>query len=167
MRSKPLPPLADLKARLTYDPKTGIFRWVDYCRSQRYDGVAGWSCPRGYLSITHQGQRIQMHRVAWLFMTGEDPGEMQVDHRDGNKSNNRWKNLRLVNPRTNSQNMRGPGDRNTSGYLGVSWCERTGAFRATIKVNGRQKSLRYHATAELAYAAYLKAKRELHAGCTI
>ncbi len=167
MKAKPLPPLKELVERVTYNPKTGIFMWVKYCGAQRYGGTAGRPCPRGYLRIMHKGQNIQMHRVAWLFMTGEDPGQMQVDHRDGNKSNNRWKNLRLVSPVINSQNMREPGQLNTSGYLGVSWCKRTGLFRATIKVDGRQKSLKYHATAELAHEAYLKAKRELHPGCTI
>lgn len=167
MRWKPLPPIDALKSRIKYDPDTGVFHWTFYSRSQRYGGVAGRSCPRGYIRIQHEGQNLQLHRVAWLLMTGEDPGPMQIDHRDGNKSNNRWLNLRKVVPQINSQNMRGPGGNNTSGYLGVSWCKRTGLFRATIKVDGRQKSLKYHATAEVAHAAYLKAKRELHQGCTI
>jgi hypothetical protein len=167
MQSKPLPSLQELKDRLSYDPETGIFKWTFYSRSQRYGGIAGRPCPRGYIKIQHNGQNIQMHRIAWLFMTGEDPHGKQIDHLNGNKSDNRWANLRLVEPAINSQNFRRPGLNNTSGFLGVSFCTRTGRFRAYINVNQKFRALGYHDTAEAAHAAYLKAKRELHPGCTI
>jgi len=167
MESKPLPDIEALRARVRYDPESGLFHWTHYNRSQRYGGVAGRPCPRGYLRIQHDGQNVQMHRIAWLFMTGEDPHGRQIDHINGDKSDNRWSNLRLVEPVTNSQNFRGPGVLNTSGFLGVSFCKRTGRFRATIRHGQHQRSLGYHETAEKAYAAYLKAKRELHPGCTI
>lgn len=167
MRWKPLPSIDALKSRIKYDPDTGVFHWTFYSRAQRYDGVAGRPCPRGYIRIQHEGQNVQLHRAAWLFMTGDDPGPMQIDHRDGNKSNNRWRNLRKVPPQINSQNKRGPASNNASGYLGVSLDKRCGLYRATIKAGGKQKCLGYFVLAEDASKAYLRAKRVLHPGCTI
>lgn len=167
MKWKPLPSLEVLSAIVRYEPDTGLFYWIEWNRSQRQGGIAGSPRKGGYLSIKVNGQNIQMHRVAWLFMTGQDPRELQIDHRDGVKSNNRWKNLRPATPQFNSQNMREPSRRNRSGFLGVSLDKRCGLYRATIKVDKCQKCLGYYARAEDASAAYVAAKRRLHPGCTI
>lgn len=54
----------------------------------------------GYLLVYLDGRRHSAGRVIWLMMTGEWP-PAEIDHRDLDKSNNRWGNLR---PATRSQN---------------------------------------------------------------
>ena len=99
-------------------------------------------------------------------MTGKWP-DGEIDHIDGNRANNRWSNLRDVHIVINAQNKRGPMAHNKSGFLGVSWNKKDCAYVARIKVDGKYLSLGYHQTPEAASAAYVEAKRRLHAGCTI
>jgi len=81
--------------------------------------------------------------------------------------NNRISNLRDVTRNTNMQNQRGPRADNTSGFLGVSFYRRLDKWEAGIYVAGRRRHIGVFTTAEEASAAYLAAKRELHAGCTL
>jgi hypothetical protein len=65
------------------------------------------------------------HRVIWLWVTGEWP-EHDIDHKDRDALNNRWKNFRLATPLVNASN-RDLSRNNTSGTRGVywdKWCER-------------------------------------------
>ena len=49
---------------------------------------------QGYIILKHKSVLFKSSRP--LFVTGEDPGDSIVDHKDRNKSNNRASNLRLV-----------------------------------------------------------------------
>jgi hypothetical protein len=97
-------------------------------------------------------------------MTGAWPAG-QVDHLNGARTDNRWTNLREATAAVNSQNQRVAYPRNKSGFLGVR------AFRAgwtaQITVARKQVYLGNFSTPEAAHEAYVKAKRELHAGCTL
>jgi len=95
-------------------------------------------------------------------MTGEWPTE-QIDHKNGDRTDDSFKNLRQATQAMNQQNMRGPKKGNKSGYLGV--CEgQGGLWRATITVNGFQNHLGEYETPLLAHEAYLAAKRIHHEG---
>ena len=72
-------------------------------------------------------------------MTGDWP-EAEIDHIDGNPSNNAWSNLRAVNSQENNRNKRRP-NTNKSGRIGVSWNERRRKWRARICVCGKRKYL--------------------------
>jgi len=98
-------------------------------------------------------------------MTGEWPVH-SIDHRDGNKLNNRWTNLRMVTHKTNCENRVKPNRNSTSGILGVS-AAKDGTYKARICSDGAITHLGTFATAEIAQSAYLEAKRRLHGGCTI
>lgn len=101
-------------------------------------------------------RRVRMHRV----ILGEPEG-MQVDHRDGNGLNNRRDNLRKATHSQNTHNAR-TSNRNTSGFKGVGWNKAKAKWQARICINGKRKSLGYHDTPEVAYAAYCKASAKLH-----
>ncbi len=90
---------------------------------------------------------------------------MTIDHINGDKVDNRLENLRLVSHGENLQNIRKPMRNNTSGFLGV--CRSGGKFMATISVNGKSLNLGSFDKPEAAHAAYVAAKRRLHACCTI
>lgn len=44
------------------------------------------------------------HRVIWFYFNGEIPKGMQIDHINGDKTDNRLENLRLVTPKENNNN---------------------------------------------------------------
>ena len=149
-----------LKAVLNYDPERGLFTWRHsrIGRGCRAGATAGRPNERGYLRLGIDGVRYKAHQLAWLYMTGEWP-ELQIDHRNNDKSDNRWSNLRLA---TGSQNQanRGLQRNNTSGFKGVS--ARRGKFAAYIKRDGKKHTLGSFDTAEEAHAAYVAAAPLFH-----
>lgn len=159
-----------LKSVLHYDAPTGVFRWRHGGKSHAGKrlpwAVAGTPHNFGYIVIGINRKRYLAHRLAWLYVYGEMPSKV-IDHKNGNRDDNRIENLRDVSHQINCQNQRGVGSRNTSGYLGVSWRKDKNVWRASINVNGRMKSLGVYKTPEEAHKAFLAAKRQLHEGNTL
>ncbi|MGP3789788.1 HNH endonuclease [Pseudomonas sp. B392_1p] len=150
-----------LQEFLAYDPGTGLLTWKKR-RGQRgrVGQVAGAKTAHGYIGVGIAGVRaVPAHRIAFALMTGSWP-ELEVDHIDGDRSNNAWANLRLVTTAQNHQNMRKPRTDNAAGHLGVSFQD--GRYRAQIQAGGKKRWLGQFATPEEASAAYVAAKRNLH-----
>ncbi len=152
---------ARLKELLSYDPKTGVFHRLVTRPNSRAGDVAGTKhgSPNPYIVIMVDGRRYLAHRLAFLFVTGTWPPE-EVDHRDGDGSNNRWKNLRAC---AKSHNLANAGRRrnNTSGFKGVSWCRASNKWRAQIGF-GVARYLGCFDRIEDAASAYGKAARKFH-----
>jgi hypothetical protein len=149
-----------LKELLSYDPLTGVFLWRGGQKKTVSGQVAGTVDKDGYIIICADQKLYRAHRLAWLWMTGEWP-KGQIDHEDLDKRNNRFSNLRDA---TKSQNMRNLKCRSTSttGLKGVQFDARRNLYYANITTEGRKTWLGYHATAELAAAAYRAAAAEQH-----
>ena len=92
---------------------------------------------------------------------------MEIDHINGNRTDNRIANLRAVTRGGNMQNQRRAHASNTSGLLGVYYKPKNKKWAAQIQANKKRMNLGLFKTAEEAHTAYLKAKRELHDTCTI
>ena len=139
---------------LSYDPDTGLFKWLKTSASKALAGnIAGYRTDkRGYIRIGLFGQRIFAHRLAWFFHYGAWP-EQDIDHVNGNPSDNRIANLREATPSQNGYN-KGPHSNNKSGYKGVCWAPREKLWRATINLKTRQIGLGYFQIKEDAAAAY-------------
>jgi len=150
-----------VREALSYDASTGVLRWlIDIGTRARAGRAAGNVCGSGYLAIGLGGVRsIPAHRIAWALSHGSWP-ELEVDHINGCKTDNRLVNLRLVTTGENHQNMRSARRDNATGVLGVS--RRGNRFRAQIQVGGKKHWLGEHATLEQARTAYVQAKRQLH-----
>lgn len=160
---------------LNYDPETGIIRWrVDrYCwggrrRHIEAGQIAGTlSKQNGYRFINIDNRPHPAHRLAWVWMRGEYP-QADIDHLNGRRDDNRWSNLRDASRLINLQNIRRPkANKKHGNLLGTAWHAKSKAWRALIKVDGRQKCLGYFKTEPDAHKAYIEAKRLLHEGCTI
>lgn len=103
MKTKPLPKLERINELLDYDPLTGEFTWK-ISRGPKPAGSNAGQRWVDYVRIKIDGQSYQAHRIAWLILTGEDPGLMVVDHKDLDKQNNRANNLRLQSISENGAN---------------------------------------------------------------
>lgn len=151
-----------LKELLEYSPSTGLFFWLQDRGGKRAGDIAGCK-KRTYIVISVDDHIYRAHHLAWLYMTGEWPDPF-VDHRDTNKHNNAWDNLRLA---TKSQNQANIGliKSNASGLKGVSRYaagERYGKpWQACIGKDGKTKHLGHFATKEEAHAAYCEAAERL------
>lgn len=141
-----------LRKLLDYDPHTGILRWLVKARRRSFWKIAGNICKRhGYVQVMIDGENYVAHRLIWRMVSGEWPTH-QIDHKDLNRSNNRWLNLRPATNKQNSENHSLRTD-NTSGVVGVCWSPRHGRWRAFITHYGKQTHLGYHDDFETAVNA--------------
>jgi hypothetical protein len=145
---------------LDYDPENGALTWKRSDRPGWNGKPAGKQFARGQsqIQIGGRGRMYLIHRIIWLMQTGEWPPH-QIDHIDGNPSNNRWSNLRLATASENCMN-RGLRPDNSTGFPGVSK-RRGGSFRAYINKQGKREYLGDFDTAERAYAARCARQKEL------
>jgi hypothetical protein len=107
-----------LKELLNYDHETGLFVWQESRGRVKEGRVAGSAHKAyGYTEITLDRKSYPAHRLVWLYNHGVFPVE-QVDHLDGNRTNNRLENLREVSHCVNGRN-RTKSCNNSSGITGV------------------------------------------------
>jgi hypothetical protein len=146
-----------LRELLHYNPQTGLFTW-----RIRKGGTANKGTPAGtinncgYLAINLDSLRYVAHRLAWFYMTGAWP-IADIDHKDGDRRNNRFANLREA---TRSQNLRNSRKR-TTGLKGASFNKMAQRWIATIRVDGTQRYLGLFNTEQQAHQAYCNAAMKL------
>ena len=112
----------------------------------------------GYICVRFNGKQTRAHRIIWLMVHGYWP-ENQIDHIDGNRLNNRIKNLRCVTNAENSMNRKTI--RSNSGYKGVHKLKNSDKYIATIKKGYTHYNLGRYDTAEEAHAVYCAKAKEL------
>jgi hypothetical protein len=136
-----------------YHSDTGEIRWANpSIRAAKVGQIAGSLGRAGYRRISIDGKRIMAHKIAWLYEYGVMP-KAEIDHINGDKSDNRVGNLRLATKSQNEFN-KGKTARNSSGFKGVSRCDRLNKWLARCMVNGKSKYLGSFETPELASRAY-------------
>jgi len=147
-----------------YSPDSGLFTRRVQRKSRPSGSVLAGTLNHGYLRIMVAGRSYSLHRLAFLWMTGHWPSA-DIDHIDGDRTNNRWSNLRDVDRSTNLQNMRIAKSHNKStGILGAYLHKKTGRYTSRIRSCGRNVHLGMFDTPQEAHAAYVAAKRQLHEG---
>lgn len=150
---------AELWQFLDYDPETGEFtNLVQRGQRSPVGGIAGYHDKDGYTIIQICGQKYRAGRLAWFYMTGEWP--IEVDHEDGVYDNDSWDNLREATRSQNVTNSARPVG--ISGLRGVKFDPKTSTWRARIAFGYQRKWLGPFDMAEEASAAYLAAAEEVH-----
>ncbi|QHQ14530.1 hypothetical protein GMW39_00715 [Pectobacterium parmentieri] len=159
---KKLPDLSVLRQLLNYDPDSGVFTWKErpaYFRAyktwnKKYSGtVAGKTNRDGYIQISIRNVSYRAHRLAWLFVNNEDPGELIIDHINGVRNDNRINNLRKTTYSGNAHNKGCQKNNTSSGIKGVHWNKRDRRFNASIHINKKHHYLGSFKTAEEAAMA--------------
>lgn len=152
----------ELRSLLDYDPGTGVFTLKrPLPRGPLGKLPAGSPVGNlnadGYISISVFGKTRKAHRLAWFHVTGEWPQD-ELDHLNGNRSDNRIRNLARVTRAENNQNRRAR--TGATGVPGV--CKKGKRFAAQIAIEGVRHWLGTYDTPEDAHRVYLMAKRRLH-----
>jgi|688.fasta_scaffold385740_2 hypothetical protein len=149
-----MPTQQELKELLHYDPDTGVFTWKAAVGKRIKIGrTTGTPNGKGYLRVKIKGRLYLAHRLAWLYVYGVWPKwpEVQIDHINNVRSDNRIENLRVSTHRQNSQNRKKVLGC-TCKLKGAS--KRLGRFRAHITIDNKKVSLGSYDTEEEAHAAY-------------
>ena len=143
MKAKPLPKQEVLQKLYDYNSDTGVLI------GKRYGKIVGYKTGRGlYLMVNIKRKNYQIHRIIWRLMTGEDPGELVIDHINKDKLDNRWCNLRAITV----------GD-NRSNHSQSCVCKHNGAFLAKVIFRKKLQIQKYFKTEAEAFKA-VKAVRE-------
>lgn len=127
--------ISELRNLINYDSSTGEFFWKNI-KSKRFKcgDLAGCYRKDGYRVIrTRHGLHLG-HRIAWAIVYGEWP-DTDIDHIDGNPSNNKISNLRKVTHSQNIINQTAHKD-NRLGQAGIK-LNKNGRFYVTVKNKSR------------------------------
>ncbi len=116
-----------LKELVRYDKHSGYFTNIKKKR-------VGTPNDKGYLTLWLDGKNRKAHRMAWLYMHGKLP--IEIDHVNHNKADNRLINLRDVTRKENMRNVK-KGKGNNSGEVGVGWDKDNSRWRARITVDAK------------------------------
>lgn len=142
-----------LKECFNYNESTGDLIWLSRPSSHfasaaamgsfnsRFPGKnTGCVMSRGYMFVGVDGAKVLYHRLIFMLM-GFDVTDKQVDHINGDKTDNRWVNLRLVDQLDNLKN-KSLRSSNKTGVSGVSFYKnlKSKPFRVTYYKDGNKRA---------------------------
>lgn len=155
-----------VRSSLTYDPQTGVMTWnyrpdMPLHWNDRYAGKeAGCKRKESYIGIYIKNKCYLSHVLAWVIMTGVWP-KHEIDHKNQDRHDCRWENLRAATRIQNSFNVRDTG-RSRSGIKGVSYDKRMKSWVARIKIGHKYVILGYTKCPEEAGKLYREAAIRHH-----
>lgn len=135
-----------------------LFRKVSKGASKKGSN-AGTKKPDGCFHVRIDSGTYLLHRVIFMMHYGYVPS--QIDHIDGNRSNNRIENLR---PATHSQNAQNAKTRKDSinGVKNVSWHKANQSWVVRIQANGKRMLVGQFKDLELAELVAMEARNKYH-----
>lgn len=164
MPSQSRPTLRRVKELLSYNPRTGSFRWRKKTQWTDPAKPVGGLKPSGYFYIQIDGLKTGGHRYAHLLMTGRWP-HPETDHKDLNRSNNRWSNIREATNSQNKLNRKKKSNAFVTTLKGVIKDRRYPSlkkpYRAQINLNGKTIRLGYFGSELAAHRAYVREAKKI------
>lgn len=127
--TKPLPEIEYLESLFDYCADSGVLTRIKSGKEIR-SNLRG-----GYMRVTINGESYYAHRICWKLFYDREPD--QIDHIDGDGSNNKITSLREADQKENMRN-RCLNKNNTSGVTGVSLGVNPKKWVAQIRVNKKQ-----------------------------
>jgi len=134
----------ELLCALDYDPESGLLTRKISSSNGRWkvgQKVGGTCTSReGYSRVTVcvNSKIARAHQVIWMMVEGYWPN--QVDHINGDATDNRWANLREVDRLGNARNMK-MAKNNTTGITGVYWSKLSLQWLSSIGLDGKNVHL--------------------------
>lgn len=127
---KQLPTQARLHELFTYD--NGLLKWnINIATHIPKGTIAGTKMKKGYIRIKVDGEYYVAHRLIWVYHHNHIDGDIQIDHINQIKDDNRIENLRLATNSTNQYN-KPISNKNKSGVIGVWHDEKASKWIAYI-----------------------------------
>ena len=140
-----------------FDSTIGFFNRVSRGRAKA-GSRAGFVDVHGYRRICVSGVKLYEHHLVWFYIHGEWPTEL--DHKDGDRSNNAFSNLRLADRSENNFNAERPVG--ASGLRGAYLDKRTMRWYSHIQLRGQVIHLGMFDSAEEAHQAFMTAVDRYH-----
>jgi hypothetical protein len=147
-----------LKELFEYDPEEGRF-YNRFSRGRAREACeAGSPAGHGYRKITIDYEKYYEHHLVWFYVYGEWPSE--IDHKDGNRSNNKIANLRIATRTENCFNAKR--ETGMSGLKGAYKEARGPKWYSKIQIGGCVTRLGTFNTPEEAHRAFMAAVETRH-----
>lgn len=119
-----------LRSVFSIDPDIGALIHRIGTRKSAAGTEAGYTNNIGYRQVAFRGSIYSVHRIAWVLYYGVAP-DGEVDHINGDRSDNRKSNLRLATSAQNNHNRK-LSSRNKTGIKGVFRVKRGKPWRVSI-----------------------------------
>lgn len=116
---------------------------------------------KGYMVTRIDGKNHYMHQVVWRTVRGAIPEGQEIDHVNGDRTDNRLSNLRAITHKQNTENRREQSNSGT-GVKGVCWDKARKRFKAQITHEGVNHQLGRFTTIGEAQRAYAGAAALIH-----
>ena len=105
--------------------------------------VAGLLETHGYIRVRLNGVKTTAHQIVWSMFNGDIPDDMEIDHINGIRHDNRIENLRLTTKSSNQRNRVKLSKKNTSGVSGVYFCNTRKCWMAHKRLSNARIQKRF------------------------
>lgn len=141
-----------------FDYTDGHLYWKVNRGSNKMIGIKAGCLYKGYIRIRLHDKKYGEHQLIWLYHYGQIPE--QIDHIDGDKSNNKIENLRIATTLQNNQNA-GLRKDNTTGIKGVCRGYKD-KWQVHVRINGKKTYFGSYDDIELAELVAIEARNKYH-----
>jgi len=142
-----------------YEYRNGVLYKKPQSKRCKKDLIVGTTRKDGYIRVSINNKLYYSHRLIYMMFYGEMP--IQIDHIDGNPSNNKIENLRKADNTKNSFN-KNLYKSNTSGVKNVYWDKNCKKWAVLIQAFGKKKYLGLFKDLELAELVAIEARNKYH-----
>lgn len=157
-KTKPDPSRDFLRDLFDYDPNTGNLIYRRSVPQKKAGSIAGTRHYSGYLIVCISYKIYMLHRLVWAWHYGPAAVDVEIDHKDHDKSNNRIENLRTVSRRGNALNQ--PLYKNSrSSVTGIQWRPKYRYWEVSVAVGNKRR----HVGTFKSYDEALAARNEAYA----